>query len=387
MKWIMRIALTALVALLAFWQLLLPALVERNLNRVVEHPAYVITPEASELHRTIPVADLHADSLLWNRDFTKRSERGHTDLPRLIEGGVALQILTAVTKSPASQNYERNESSSSDTITILAIAQSWPIPTWTSLYERAAHQARKLADVERRSRGELLFVRTRNDLRGVLDAHRSGAPVVAGLFGIEGAHALEGELENLDRLFGLGLRVVGLTHFFDNLLGGSLHGTSGEGLTDFGRAVVERSAERRMIVDVAHASPQMVRDVLEASERPVILSHGGFKGVCDTARNLDDSLMVEIAEHGGLIGVGVWDGAVCDFSLEGVARAIRYGIELVGAEHIALGSDYDGTTEVFFDSSEQPALTQALLEIGLDESTIRMVMGENVVRFFLANLP
>jgi microsomal dipeptidase-like Zn-dependent dipeptidase len=386
MKWIIRTALAVVLALLLVWQLLLPGLIERRMNLVSEHRPYVVTAEARALHGTIPVADLHADSLLWSRDLTERSARGHTDLPRLVEGGVALQVLTAVTKSPSGQNYERNEATS-DMITVLAIAQSWPTRTWNSLYERAAYQARKLADLERRSEGGLVFVRTRDDLRGVLEARAKGTPVVAGIFGIEGSHPLEGELDNLDQLFGLGLRVVGLTHFFDNRLGGSLHGTSGEGLTDFGRNVVARAAERRMIIDIAHASPRAVRDVLAMSDRPVILSHGGFKGICDTARNLDDALMQEIAAAGGLIGVGFWDGAVCDFSLEGVAAAIRYGIDLVGVDHIALGSDYDGATEVLFDSSEQPALTQALMDAGLDETSIRKVMGENAVRFFLENLP
>ena len=97
--------------------------------------------------------------------------------------------------------------------------------------------------------------------------------------------------------------VITLTHFFDNELGGSLHGVSDRGLTDFGRDVVRRADEKAMIIDVAHASPSMVTDVLALSKRPVILSHGGVKGVCDTARNLDDDLMKQIAAHGGLVGI------------------------------------------------------------------------------------
>jgi microsomal dipeptidase-like Zn-dependent dipeptidase len=210
---------------------------------------------------------------------------------------------------------------------------------------------------------------------------------VGGIFGVEGAHALDGDLANLDRLDTLGLRVVGLTHFFDNRLGGSLHGMSGEGLTRFGRSVVRDADRRSMVIDVAHASPQMVRDVLEILDRPVILSHGGFKGVCDSARNLDDALMIELAEHGALIGVGFWGGAACDYSPAGVVKAIRYGIDLIGIDHIALGSDYDGATRVLFDSSELAILTQTMLDEDFSEQEIRQVMGENATRFFLANLP
>jgi microsomal dipeptidase-like Zn-dependent dipeptidase len=332
------------------------------------------------------VADLHADPLLWNRDWLARADRGHTDLPRLQQGGVALQVMTAVTKTPSGQNYERNEAGS-DTIALLAIAQRWPIATWSSPFARAVYQGERLREWAERSDGELVVIRSRADLRSLTQAHAGGAKTVGGLFGIEGAHALDGDIDNLATLEALGLRVVGLTHFFDNRIGGSLHGVSGEGLTPLGRELVEQASLRRMVVDVAHASPQMVRDVLELSERPVILSHGGFKGVCDSARNLDDDLMREIALDGGLIGVGFWDGAVCDYTPGGVVRAIRYGIDLLGVDHIALGSDYDGATRVLFDASELAVLTQTMLDQGFSEYEIRKVMGENAFRFFATWLP
>jgi microsomal dipeptidase-like Zn-dependent dipeptidase len=181
--------------------------------------------------------------------------------------------------------------------------------------------------------------------------------------------------------------MVGLHHFFDNALGGSLHGTGGHGLTDFGRRVVERLDERGMIIDVAHSSPESVRDVLALTTRPVVVSHTGFRGACDTPRNIDDGLMRDIARRGGLIGVGYWDAAVCDVSPAGIVAAIRYGIDLVGADHVALGSDYDGATTVPFDTAELAVLTDTMLREGLDEATIRKVMGGNLARFLAENLP
>ena len=201
------------------------------------------------------------------------------------------------------------------------------------------------------------------------------------------AHPLEGDIANLDRLFEQGLRIAGLTHFFDNELGGSLHGVSGEGLSDFGKNVVRRANEIGVIIDVAHASPAMVKDVLDLSTAPVILSHGGFKGVCDTPRNLSDDLMQEIAMSGGIVGVGYWDAAVCDVSPQGIVDSIRYAIELLGSDHVALGSDYDGTVVVPFDTSELAILTETMLQSGFSEGTIRKVMGENVEQFMLENLP
>jgi microsomal dipeptidase-like Zn-dependent dipeptidase len=207
------------------------------------------------------------------------------------------------------------------------------------------------------------------------------------IFGTEGGHALEGDLAHLDLLYDAGLRVLGLAHFIDNEVGASLHGVAEGGLTGFGRAVVEAANRKHIVIDVAHASPEMIRDVLSLSTKPVILSHGGVKGICDTSRNLDDDLMVEIASAGGLIGIGYWDGAVCDITPEGVAASIRYAVDLLGVDHVALGSDFDGTTEMAFDTSELAVLTQVLTDRGFTEVEIRKVMGVNAVSFFGEHLP
>lgn len=366
--------------ILAFF--VIPARIDAEMNLVLPHEPYQVSERARVLHETIPVADLHADTLLWMRDPSVRQSRGQTDLPRLIDGGVRLQVFTAVTKSPSGLNYEENDAASSDDITKVAILQRWPFATWNSIYERAAFQARRLRKLDKKAGDSFAMVESHGELQAALS---SGA--LAGVFGIEGAHPLEGEIENLDRLFDEGLRVIGLQHFFDNELGGSLHGTSGAGLTAFGREVVERADEKKMIIDIAHSSEAVVRDVLALTSRPVIVSHTGFNGHCDSARNISDETMQAIAAAGGLIGVGFWDGAVCTPDLETIAEAIAYGVDLLGADHIALGSDFDGTVQTPLDAAELPALTQALLDRGLDEETVRAVMGENAVRFFLENLP
>ncbi len=380
-KWIGGVVL-ALAALGAgYFFLVAPSSVDDKLNAVIPHEAYKISDAAKTLHATIPVADLHADTLLWARDPARRHKRGHTDAPRLIEGGVRLQVFTAVTKSPPGQNYEENEADK-DQLTQLMVAQRWPVRTWGSLFGRALYQAARLRELEKMSNGAVRMTLNRADLQAAIDNNQ-----LAGVYGIEGAHPLEGDIGNLDRLYDAGLRVIGLQHFFDNALGGSLHGMSNQGLTDFGRAVVAAAEEKQMIVDVAHSSEATVRDVLAMTTRPVIVSHTGLKGHCDSARNISDDLMVEIADAGGLIGVGYWDGAVCEPTMENIAAAIHYAVGLVGAGHVALGSDFDGSTTVPFDASELPALTQALMDEGLDDETIRAVMGENAVRFFLENLP
>jgi membrane dipeptidase len=385
-RWLSGLFSILLLLTLAFLHFILPDRLEQSFNRNLPHDDYVIRPEVQSFHDTLFVTDLHSDSLLWKRDLLEESETGHVDLPRLQQGNVAVQVFSATTKSPAGQNYASN-TSDSDNITLVAMSMFWPVRTWMSLYERAIYQARKLSTFADRSNGELLFVTSKQDFEHFLVRRDAGEKVVAGLYLIEGAHPLEGRVDNLDGLVKEGMTISGFTHFFDNLLGGSLHGQSGEGLTDFGRAALQRMGEQGVIVDIAHASPKMVEDILDASDRPVLLSHGGVKGSCDVGRNLDDSLMRRVAAEGGLVGIGYWDGAVCDVTPEGIVSSIRYAIDLMGVDHVALGSDYDGATAVLMDTSELAVLTQTMIDQGFAEEEIRKVMGENARRFLLENLP
>ncbi|MFK8042346.1 dipeptidase [Congregibacter sp.] len=364
-----------------------PGMLEQSLNKVMEHEPYVISDDARVLHDSLVVGDLHTDSTLWARDLTDRADRGHVDLPRLREANVALQAFTFVTRSPKGQNYESNDADAPDTITLVALIQRWPVATWSSLTERALLQARKLAAIQADDPTLLRILRSQDDLAAVMEARAQGVQTIGALLGIEGSHALDGSLDNIDRLRSAGVRMFGLHHFFDNALGGSLHGTGGGGLSDFGKDVVARLDERGAIIDVAHSSEQSVSDVLAMSDSPLVVSHTGFQGYCPTPRNISDDLMQQIAMGGGLIGVGYWDAAICKVSPRGIVEAIRYGIDLVGVEHVALGSDYDGSTTVPFDTSELAALTQEMLNQGFAEEEIRLVMGGNMLRFLQENLP
>jgi membrane dipeptidase len=379
-------ALAFLIVTAILGRLVLPGLAESSLNVVEEHEPYNISEQARQLHDSLFVVDLHSDSLLWKRDLSERSSRGQVDFPRMREGNVAIQVFSATTKTPTGQNYDSN-TAGTDIITVLAIVSGWPSSTWSSLFARAEYQLDKLHSLVAANKPEIVFIRRKADLESLVSARQSDRNVVGAMYLIEGAHPLEGDVKNLDKLQAQGLQFVGLTHFFYNELGGSLHGISGEGLTDFGRSVVARADQLNMTIDIAHASPQMVRDVLELSSRPVILSHGGFKGHCDLARNLDDDLMQQVADSGGIIGVGYWIEAACDYTPAGIAKSIRYGIELMGLEHIALGSDYDGAVTTSLDTSELAALTQAMLDQNFTETEIRAVMGGNMLRFLQEQLP
>ena len=379
-------ATTSLVFLLLVI-FILPILVDKNMNPVSDHSAFDVSEEALKLHETLFIGDWHADSHLWNRDLSKRYKRGHVDIPRLQEGNVALQMFTTVTKSPRGQNYEKNETSASDNITALAVVQRWPIITWSSLAERAIFQANKVHKLAANDDDNFMLIKSQSDLNNFMQKRSINKSFVGGLIGTEGSHALDGDLENVKRLYDKGFRMMSLHHFFDNRLGGSLHGISGQGLTNFGEQVVLEIQNLDIILDVSHSSENVVKDVLKISNRPMVVSHTGFYGHCPSPRNINDNLMEDIARKGGLIAIGYWDAAVCDNTPKSVAEAIHYGIKLVGAEHVALGSDFDGTINPGFDTAELVAITHELLELGIDDNSIRLVMGENMLNFLQENLP
>lgn len=377
------IGIVVLGAAVATWHLVIRE-ADRRLNPITARPPYEVGPRAHALHERLFVADMHSDFLLWRRDLSERYRRGHVDLPRLIEGNVGLQVFSVVTKSPWGQNYTANKDDS-DRITVLAVAQIWPIRSWGSLLERALFQARRLHAAE--EAGDVAILRTATDLDVYLDKGGRGSNPLAALLAIEGLHVLEGRLANVDTLFAAGFRMMAPVHMFDNAVGGSAQGVQQGGLTDLGVQVVRRLAELGVIVDLAHASDETIRMVVEMSARPVVVSHTGVRGTCDSPRNLSDEQLRAIAGTGGVIGIGFWDRAVCGAAASDIARAIRHAADVVGVEHVGLGSDFDGTVQTPFDVSGMALITEALLERGFDEGEIESIMGGNVLRVFREVLP
>jgi len=387
MKKALLISLSVTVLLLTAIRLWLPAYTERTMNPVTEHLPWPVSDEAQALHDSLFIGDWHADSLLWDRNLLKRSDYGQVDFPRLRAGNVALQVFTAVTKSPSGLNYHENDASARDNITLIAIGQTWPPATWGSLFERARYQARKLASYAQQAPDQVTMIYSRNDLDELIRQRQKGSRITGALMGMEGAHPLEGNIDNLDRLYNAGYRLLGITHFFDNELGGSLHGESDHGLTEFGIQVVKRADQKHMVIDLAHASPAVVNDVLRLTDSPVILSHTGIHSVCPVKRNIRDNLMQKISQHGGVIGIGYWHDVTCNETPEGIVRSIRAAIDLVGEDHVSLGSDFDGTIRTLFDASELAALTDQMLKQKFSETEIRKVMGDNMLRVLHQTLP
>ena len=364
---------------LVFTVTMLPGLFEDRTNIVTDEPLPAIRADAKALHETLQIADLHGDTLLWKRDLLDKADRGQIDLPRLEAGNVALQVFSSVSKTPRGQNYDSNPSDT-DNITLLAMAQLQPVRTWFSVHERSMWHGQRLEEAARDSDGRLMLIRKPGDIDTLLAARAAGKQVTGALYSVEGLQNLEGKAENLDRLHGVGMRMAGLVHFFDNELAGSMHGERKGGLTPFGRKMIRAMEAKGIIVDIAHSSHKAVADILAMARRPVVSSHGGVQAVCGVNRNLSDTEIRAVAATGGIIGIGYWDGAICSTDPKMIAKSIAHVRDLVGIQHVALGSDFDGAVTTRFDTSQIVQVTQALMDIGFTEAEIRAVMGGNTLR-------
>ena len=380
------IVLGVLILLIVSATVFAPRLIESQFNRTLDGPSYKPSNAAIVIHNKLTVVDLHADSLLWGRNLLRRSSRGHVDLPRLVDGNVAVQVFTVVTKVPKGLNLNRNGSDSDD-VTKLAIAEAWPPSTWFSLKNRALYQANRLNEMSEHSHGQFVLIRTSDDLRKFLELRRTQNSGIAGVLGLEGAHALEGNVKNLDDLFDAGFRIVGLTHFFDNEMAGSSTGLGKSGLTPNGRELIKRMETKHMLIDLAHASNATIDDVTAITSKPVMVSHTGVRGTCDNARNLSDQEIRAVAKTGGLVGIGYWNTAICATDAQGIARSIRYVANLTGIEHVGIGSDFDGATTMPFDTTGLVQITDELLREGFSEREIQLIMGGNSLRLLQETLP
>ncbi len=381
------IALGVITLIYFLATLFVPSYIEEQRNPIKSAPPYTVSVEAQEIYNSLDfISDLHCDALLWGRDLTERGDVGSVDFPRMREANVTLEMFTIVSKSPSGQNMKSNSADAFDNITPLTIAQGDAPNQWFSLINRTLGQAESLHEFIKEEEGNVIFVKDKKSLESLIEARKKNKSIVGAMLGIEGAHALEGSLENLEKVYEAGIRMIGPTHFFDNELGGSAHGENGAGLTDFGKSVIKRMNELNIFVDLAHCSPAIIDDVLEMTTKPVMVSHIGVRAVLDSQRNLTDDQIRRIAANGGIIGIAFFDMAVGEPEINGIIASMKHIRDLVGIEYIALGSDYDGAVAVPFDITGLPIIVEGLLKEGFTENEIKAIMGENVKRFLLKNL-
>ena len=361
-----------------------PVLVDKSINKTLHTAA---AADKEPWYDSIPfIADMHCDALLWNRNLLARHNYGQVDIPRMQDANAALEIFTIVSKSPRGLNIEHN-SDQTDQIGLLCFSQlRWP-QDWFSMKARALHQCEALHKAAEKSEGIFRVITNQSELRQYIKDRSANRRLTAGMLGIEGAHCLENDINNLDLFYKAGVRYIGLAHFFDNEWSGSAHGEKKGGLTEKGKQLIHRMEELHITIDLAHLSHQTIDDIFAMTNGPVMVSHTGVKGTCDNNRNLSDKQIEEIGRRNGILGIGMWETAVCGTDADATVRAIKYVADRIGVDKVAMGSDFDGAITASYDITGFTVVVKALEKQGFSRADIEKIMGGNVRDFFLRNLP
>ncbi len=350
---------------------------------------------------TIPVLDGHNDTLTQirnapegeRRSFLERSERGHIDLPRAREGGLAGGFFSIFT---ASRGYQRTpEPLLDEEGRAVPGGVHVPLPprlrrsTATTYTLKVVSDAHRLAEA---APDEVAVVRTTAELGRCM-----GTGVFAIILHLEGAEAIDGALTTLDVLYQAGLRSLGPVWSRPNMFG---HGVpfdfprspdTGPGLTRWGRALVRRCNELGIVVDVSHLNERGFWDVAELSDAPLVATHSNAHALCPSPRNLTDAQLDEIARTGGVVGLNFHVGFLRadgdgsgerPTSLTEIVRHARYIAHRIGVDHLALGSDFDGATMPtdLPDVSHLPRLLEALADAGFSRDEVARIAYLNWVR-------
>jgi len=327
--------------------------------------------DINRIHKAIAVCDAHCDTvdrLIVGADLGTKSSNGQVDIPRLIEGGVELQVFAScIDKSGKSHGFYSQ----------LAEKKLSTLHQQFSKNSKSIELAVKLSDVHR--------------------INQKGK--IAAMLAIESGRAIENDINKLHTFHNQGVRIMTLTWKSTDWADASQEKMKHNGLTDFGKIVVKEMNKLGMIVDVSHSADKTVVDVLKICDDPIIASHSCAKAICDHPRNLSDKLIKDIASSGGVICVNFYSLHLDQrFKNEydkkqspepppytKVIDHIEHIINVGGIDAVGLGSDFDGRIippKGLEDVSKMPKITETLLARGYLEEEIVKIMGGNFLRVF-----
>ena len=210
--------------------------------------------------------------------------------------------------------------------------------------------------------------------------------------GIENGYAVGLDIDNVDRFRSRGVAYMTLCHNGDNDICDSHKGNhEHNGLSDFGREVVARMNSVGMMVDLSHASEKSFWDALECSTKPIICSHSSSRALCDHTRNLTDEQMRALASSGGVAQVCLYSGFLKkggNATIDDAVRHIMHMIDVMGVDHVGIGSDFDGGGGLpgLEDASWFVTLTERLMAEGLSDDDLSLVWGRNFLSVWSANI-
>ncbi|GAB5519869.1 MAG: dipeptidase [Rhodothermales bacterium] len=321
-----------------------------------------------------------------DRSFFTRSALGHIDLPRAREGGLGGGFFAVYIPPPLNKRTGGGRIATANGYEIPPIA-----PIETDYAYQVAHEfIEELNAIDAASEGQVQVVRTVETLTTCLRDE-----VLAAILHFEGAEPLDADLKALPEFYDAGLRSLGITWSRPNAFG---HGVpfryphspdTGPGLTDAGQALVKACNQLGIMLDLAHLNERGFWDVANRSDAPLVVTHAGAHTLCPSSRNLTDQQLDAIQASGGVVGVTF---AVYDLRADGreepdtpiteIVRHVRYIADRIGIEHVALGSDFDGTLipKPLGDAAGLPQLVQALRDAGFDDDALRQVTHANWLR-------
>ncbi|MEM7102738.1 MAG: membrane dipeptidase [Bacteroidota bacterium] len=343
----------------------------------------VVADGSKQFHNSLSfVADAHADPLMRGKKLWRNNSM-HVNFPKMREGNVALQIFGVVTKS----GVPKMDFNKEPKVNMLGVA--FPGLMFKKAFKKGLFQIGKLHKAEKKD-DKFHIIQTKADLEELVKLREKDNAHIGGMLCIEGIHCIKDSIEKLDELYNKGVSIIGLSHFFDNRYAGSQSGMKKYGLTEKGIQLIEKINDLGLLIDLAHASENTIDSVLKFSKKPPIISHVGCAHVQDSPRNLNDEYLKKIMDKGGIVGVMFFNPLKRKApDIHKIADNIMHLVKLNNgnAQNISLGSDYDGMTIVPFDISELHMLTHILLERGMPQTDVELIMGENLKTFFLENLP
>jgi membrane dipeptidase len=321
------------------------------------------------------IADGHADSLMWNRDLNRPQAKGHLDFPRLLKAQVAIQCLTVVTQGFPYVNGFR----------LFARWRGWPKGAARTPWSSALWQMEQLHQLCKGSGGKVALAASSRELTQNLEAKRLSV-----VLGMEGGAPLEEDPSRVRALHEKGVRFIGPVHLSNNLLGGSsFPGMGNRPLTPLGRAVLDEMASLSMPVDVAHASPRTLQDILSHRRICPFSSHTGVSGAKKMWRNLPDGALKVIADSGGMVGIIFANVYLGGRRIADIVRHIEHAVSVMGEDAVGLGSDFDGMVAIpkeIRDVGDISRVADALSARGHGGRRIEKILGANWRRFWGAQL-
>ena len=344
----------------------------------------------------VPVFDGHNDTLLnlhlpdrgEGRSFFERSDLGHIDMPRALEGGFGGGFFACYVPNPDDDGWTE-ESALTTTENGYEVADAPPLnPAYAR--SKADELVELLFWLEAESGGRLEIVRTADELESCL-----GSGTLAAILHFEGAENLGPDPGALEELYETGLRSLGLVWSRQNAYASGVpfrfpgSPDTSPGLTDRGRDLVRECNRLGVLIDLSHLNERGFWDVAEMTQAPLVATHSNAHAICLSTRNLTDRQLDAIRDSDGMVGVNFAVGFVRedgkedeDTPIEDVARHVDYLVERIGVGRVGFGSDFDGAKvpRGIGDASGLPALLEALRDRGYDEATLKKLAHENWVR-------